>query len=396
MKLFLLISVALLLAGRTEAIYPVYDAANFMQNVLSYIKAGLAYVKDAEIEVNTNLTVLHQITQIENEILALERMGDPRVLINLPGVQQIMLLKEIYQQAQIDIAVIRGFVTAAGLQDNCNTIMSAYGFGRYNGFTSGWGVKFTSTVPLLQFSTSDYNSDYYAQQRVKQLMQQKVDLTQQRDAAIAGRDASTDETTKASYTSQINTLSASIADVNQSINQTLEFASVQVRMNGSAQQVYGGLNGLQSAAAFQQAEENGITAMSGQAPGLQDNGMVTGNSSEFGWVDNPANGGNGDPGTDGSWDVGAGGADIGNKNSTGISLPLATEVAMFGSEQNALGRNVVVTNNANGMSTVTQIVDVGPGSKAVAAGNIVDLTYGSATALGTEGHSTNVTVRKVQ
>jgi hypothetical protein len=397
---WLIVGVLLLFVGRCEAIYPVYDAANYVQNVLNYIKAGLAYVKDAEIEVNTNLTVLHQITQIENEILELERMGDPRVLINLPGIEQIAKLQQIVIQAQIDIAKIRAFVSAAGIQDNCDSIMRAYGFSSWHGFTSGWGVKYSCTVPLLQFSTSDYQADSYAQSRVQQLMTQKQDLLAQRDIAIAGQKAATDDTTKMSYAAQITALNGAIADLDQSINQTLALANIQVRMNGSAQNVFNGMSGLQTLAAFQQQEEYGITALggtpTGTAPGLQTNGTVVGNSSEFGYIDNPAIGGTGDPGTSGSWDVGAGGANIGSQNSTGISLPLATEVAMFGSESNALGQNVMVTNNATGASTVTQIVDVGPGQSSVAKGNIVDLTYGTAAALGTEGKSTNVTVSKVQ
>lgn len=400
MKRLATTAMILALSMSAKAVYPVYDAPNFGQNVLNYLKAAESYVKDVQIEVNTNMTALHEVTQIENEILELERMGDPSVLINLPGVQQIALLGQIYQQAQIDVAKISSFVTADGLQNNCDSIMSAYGFGRWGGFTSGWGVRYYANSPILRFNTSDYNADSTVQARITTLMNQKASLTQQRDAAINGLQGATDDTTKQSYAAQITALNGAIADLNQTINQTELASQIQIRMNGNAQQIYSGYTNAQMAAAFQQSEENGIMALSGTptgtAPGFQTNGTVVGNSSEFGYVDNPAIGGTGDPGTSGSWDVGAGGANIGSQNSTGISLPLATEVAMFGSESNALGQNVMVTNNATGVSTVTQVVDVGPGASSVAKGNIVDLTYGTAVNLGTEGKSTNVTVSKVQ
>lgn len=394
------LSALIMLSSIGRAYWLTEDIPNLIQSeinaVSAYVRQGLQYVKEAEISVNTNLTALRELQQIENELLALERMGNPSIILNLPGSQQIATLKEIYDQALFDVEQIQSFISPQGAQENCNAVLRQYGFGGWNGYTSGWGVRFSAPTPIIQFSSSNYQTSQYAKTRINSLIKQKQSLTQQRDAAISGLQAATDDTTKASYTAQINALNGAIADLNQTINQAVSSAQIQIGMNGSAQQMYNGMWGAQAAANFQQGEENGFSAMNGTAPGYS-NGVVTGNSTEFGWVDGPQNGGNGDPGTSGSWDVGAGGANIGSQNSTGISLPMSTEVAMFGSEANALGQNVMVTDNNTGRSVSTQIVDVGPGSNAVAAGNIVDLTYGTARQLGIPvGQGSNVTVSKVQ
>jgi hypothetical protein len=112
-------------------------------------------------------------------------------------------------------------------------------------------------------------------------------------------------------------------------------------------------------------------------------------SSEFGYVDDPAHGGSGDPDTTGNWYTGAGGQFIGGQDSNGISLPVATEVAVWGSTQAAQNQPVQVINTATGNSIVTTIVDVGPGSAAVSRGVGVDLTWGSARALGVPVNSSS-------
>jgi len=105
-------------------------------------------------------------------------------------------------------------------------------------------------------------------------------------------------------------------------------------------------------------------------------------SSEFGYVDDPAHGGSGDPGTTGNWYTGAGGAYIGGQDSQGVSLPLSTEIAIYGSEQAALGQSVQVTDETTGRTVVATINDVGPGSSAVARGVGIDLEYQTARQLG--------------
>jgi hypothetical protein len=395
------ISVILILwAIPVKAVIPVSDYVLTLQSELNsikgYILQGYQYVKEGETAINTQLTALRELQQVENEILELARMGDPKMLITLPGISNIMTLAQIYQQFQQDVRDLTALANPANVTVAYQQILQQYGLTSFNGFTSGWGIKTSVPNFMIQFDQSSYDVSYAASQKIQTLVTQKKTLTTQRDQAIAAEAAATDTETRTRYHNQAMSLSAAIADLNASIDQAIHLQSLQQQQIQAARGLYRTSNTLQASALFQQDAENGVASLSG-APGLQGNGTVVGNSSEFGYVDNPAIGGTGDPGTSGSWDVGAGGAQIGEKTSTGISLPLATEVAMFGSEQAALGQNVVVTNNATGVSTVTQVVDVGPGASAVAQGNIVDLTYGTARSLGIPvGQNSNVTVSKSQ
>jgi hypothetical protein len=154
----------------------------------------------------------------------------------------------------------------------------------------------------------------------------------------------------------------------------------------AAQLLGGGPGGSDPSASPGQTVNGGIP--SGYTPGQPIQTMA----SEFGAVDDPnpatnplgINGG-GDPGNGGGvngWATGAGGQNIGSVNSTGISLPAATEIAIYGSTQAAQNQPVQVTDLDTGNSVTTTIVDVGPGASRVAAGYGADLTYGTARALG--------------
>lgn len=105
-------------------------------------------------------------------------------------------------------------------------------------------------------------------------------------------------------------------------------------------------------------------------------------ASEFGYVDNPAIGGSGDPGTTGNWYTGSSGNYIGGMNSVGVSLPASTEIALYGSISAAQGQSVQVIDNDTNRRITTIIADVGPGLKSQLAGYGLDVLYGSARQLG--------------
>ena len=59
--------------------------------------------KQPEQYIAEHTTALKEIQQVENEIVQLERMGDPKAYgANLPGVQVITGLAQIYQQGKQD------------------------------------------------------------------------------------------------------------------------------------------------------------------------------------------------------------------------------------------------------------------------------------------------------
>ena len=125
-------------------------------------------------------------------------------------------------------------------------------------------------------------------------------------------------------------------------------------------------------------------ATSPAAVAMQSDGTgTTTNASLFGSVDNPATGGNGDPGTTGNWYTGAWGANIGDPNAVGVSLPPNVEAAAFGGNaDNANGQMVQVTNLATGQSAAFPIVDKGPGATSVANGYGIDLLPAAAAQIG--------------
>jgi hypothetical protein len=351
---------------------PVIDVSNLAQNVLGYIRQGLQYVKDAEISVNTNLTALRELQQIELELLDLERIGDPKLLINLPGIQQIALLGQIYQQAVIDVEHLTSLANPASVTVTYQQILSQYGCTAFGGFTSGRGIRLGVPTSLIQFQQSSYDVCDAAQQTIKTLNQQKIVLTKQRDTAIASEAAATDTETRTRYHNQVVSLSASIADINASIQQAVQSQNLQQLQIHAAQGLYGVSLSLQQGAAFQAGMEN--VASGGP--------VTTTNASEFGSVDNPATGGVGDPGTGGSWDVGAWGADIGNPNTQGVALPASVLISQFGSLAAANGQYVQLTNPVTGATSVQPIVDVGPGAQGIANGNGIDLLPATASQIG--------------
>ena len=97
----------------------------------------------------------------------------------------------------------------------------------------------------------------------------------------------------------------------------------------------------------------------------------------------PSTGGSGDPNTSGDWHTGAWGANIGDPNAQGVSLPPSVEAAAFGGNaNNANGQMVQVTNLNTGQSAAFPIVDKGPGATSVANGYGIDMLPSSAAQIG--------------
>jgi hypothetical protein len=78
---------------------------------------------------------LKEIQQVENEVLQLERMGDPKSYgMGLPGVSNITTLVSIYGQAQKDFSDITGMANPQNLKVGWQQIQSMYGQNSWNGF----------------------------------------------------------------------------------------------------------------------------------------------------------------------------------------------------------------------------------------------------------------------
>src|SRR5208282_4078057 len=98
--------------------------------------------------------------------------------------------------------------------------------------------------------------------------------------------------------------------------------------------------------------------------------MPEGTATEFGYNDNPAFGGYTEP----NWNVGAWGDDISSQDLLGVALPDTPH-----------NTPVRVTNEETGRSVMARVVDKGPS----APGASIDLTYGTARAIGSPYNSTS-------
>jgi hypothetical protein len=91
-RVVLTIFVVAMLARSTSATLIVHDPIHTLMNegnwLITEIKQGLQYAKQLEQYIAEHTTALKEVQQVENEIVQLERMGDPKAFgANLPGVQ---------------------------------------------------------------------------------------------------------------------------------------------------------------------------------------------------------------------------------------------------------------------------------------------------------------------
>jgi hypothetical protein len=259
MKRFVII--LLLLVYQARASLPVIDVSAIAHQILSYIKQAEQYVKEAEIDINTQLSALRELQILENSVLELLRMGDPRAIINLPGVSNIRTLIAIYQQAQADVEHV------AQLANPQNAIVDAQNIlGLYKQNFPAWTFKVPAAQGLFQFDASNYNTVSTMQDRITQLTQTKATLSQERDQAIASEAAATDTETRTRFHNQVASLSAAISDTNASIDQAMKTEQLQVQQNNAARQLASSAQTIQQAGNFGSDVVTGLDSINQYAP----------------------------------------------------------------------------------------------------------------------------------
>ena len=107
-------------------------------------------------------------------------------------------------------------------------IQSIYGQNSWNGFETAGGWHIGPATGLINFYASNYNVSYSTQQTIQQLNAKKLELTQQRDAAIAQMQAASDQSAVQKQQAIITALNGAIADVNGSIAQAIQTANLQI------------------------------------------------------------------------------------------------------------------------------------------------------------------------
>lgn len=236
-----------------------YDPINHGTAIANEISNLAQYVKSAVAETATQLNTLNTL---EEQILTVERLGDPKTLTaNIPGVQNLQTLSEIFSQGEKDVQDWSAYVNPESWKMSTEQILNIYGQPVFNGFTAANGVHVGAAQSLFNFQVSNYNTEEGAKQTVDRLNQQLKTLTQQLAAATSAMQSATTEAQVSKYHSAISALDSSINSVKASL-QAAEFSErLQVQQNENAQQITRATQAQQTAAEDLEAIDAGLTGL---------------------------------------------------------------------------------------------------------------------------------------
>jgi hypothetical protein len=251
------------MASGVELVYdPALHAQTWADQIANYTKQCAQYLKQCDQWIEEHTTALKEIQQVENEVLQLERMGDPKSYgMGLPGVSNITTLVAIYGQAQKDFSDITGMANPQNLKIGWQQIQSMYGQNSWNGFDTAGGWHVGPATGLINFYASNYNVGYSTQQTIQQLNAKKLELTQQRDAAIAQMQSASDQSAVQKQQAIIAALNGAIADVNGSIAQAISTANLQITQNQQAQAISENIAAQRQTAGVLQSVDQDVMAL---------------------------------------------------------------------------------------------------------------------------------------
>jgi hypothetical protein len=246
-------------ALQAHATQIVYDPINHGTNIANEITNLVQYV---ETEVNSAETQLNTLNTLEQQVLQVERMGDPKALVaNIPGVQNLQTLSAIYQQANKDVADWSAYVNPQSWKMTANSILQTYGQPALTTFTASNGVRVGTAQSLFQFQTANYNTAVGAQQTMSRLNQQLQTLTQQLAQATSAMQAATTQSQVQKYQATISALHASI-DATKAALQSAEFSQrLQTEQNNAAQQISRAAQAQATAVSDLQNIDQGLTGL---------------------------------------------------------------------------------------------------------------------------------------
>jgi hypothetical protein len=213
----------------------VYDPINHGTQLVDQITNIAVWVKTEVANVQTQLNTL---TTMENTVLEVERMGDPKTLTaNLPGVSNIQLLDQIFTQANKDVTDWAAFVNPESWTLTANQILSTYRQPGLITFTASNGMRIGTAQSLFQFNTATYNASVGAQATVQQLNQKLQTLTQQLAQATSAMQSASTTSAVQKYQASISALEASIQATKAALQQAELSEKLQVQQNQAAEQI---------------------------------------------------------------------------------------------------------------------------------------------------------------
>jgi hypothetical protein len=251
------------MASGVELVYdPALHTQTWADQIANYTKQCAQYLKQCDQWIEEHTTALKEIQQVENEALQLERMGDPKSYgMGLPGVSNITTLVAIYGQAQKDFSDITGMANPQNLKVGWQQIQSMYGQNSWNGFDTAGGWHVGPATGLINFYASNYNVGYSTQQTIQQLNVKKLELTKQRDAAIAQMQSASDQSAVQKQQAIITALNGAIADVNGSIAQAVATANLKITQNQQAQAISENIAAQRQTAGVLQSVDQDVMAL---------------------------------------------------------------------------------------------------------------------------------------
>jgi hypothetical protein len=251
------------MASGVELVYdPALHTQTWADQIANYTKQCAQYLKQCDQWIEEHTTALKEIQQVENEVLQLERMGDPKSYgMGLPGVSSITTLVAIYGQAQKDFSDITGMANPQNLKVGWQQIQSMYGQNSWNGFDTAGGWHVGPATGLINFYASNFNVGYSTQQTIQQRNAKKLELTQQRDATIAQMQSASDQSAVQKQQAIITALNGAIADVNGSIAQAISTANLQITQNQQAQAISENIAAQRQTAGVLQSVDQDVMAL---------------------------------------------------------------------------------------------------------------------------------------
>jgi hypothetical protein len=215
------------LASAAHAQLTVYDPINHATAVTNEV---VNFAKWTSTELHAAATELNTLNTYEQEALAVARMGDPRTLTaNLPGIQNIVTLSQIYAQVEKDYVDISAYANPQSWKLTAQAIMNTYQQPSLAPFAAKPGAQ-----PLIQFSVSNYNSSANTLQSVQALQAKLKTLTDQLSAATTSLQAATTQSAVQKYQGIIEGLHASIDATNGAITLAKFQNELQTLQNNSA------------------------------------------------------------------------------------------------------------------------------------------------------------------
>jgi hypothetical protein len=249
---------------------PIHTLVNQGNWLITEIKQGLQYEKQLEQYIAEHTTALKEVQQVENEIVQLERMGDPKAFgANLPGVGVITGMAQIYQQGKQDAEDWASFANPQTVKLTAEQVMGLYS-NSLTGLTTSNGFHVPPAQGLIQFSLSDYNTAQGAQDSIEKLIAAKTSLTQARDTAIAQMKAATSQSEVQKDHALIDSLNGAIAGVDGQIQQAVQTANLQEQKNQAAAKVYEAGVTVQSVNTLNVSVKTEISTMESLATGYGD------------------------------------------------------------------------------------------------------------------------------